>query len=382
MSSEWLVLTTEHGSLLHDVKCGIPSSGDFSFSQVGLLVAMAATAAHEDYEPSLLRSDDCVVALMKFQNLLMFLVSSQSNIDESMLKHRLRCIYNGMLTVCPRNSLHELTATGLKKVIRQSKHFINTFLSDVADVQPLVQLCVPEIVLCNNVSVAHHDLNLVDCLNGVAEQFSVSLVALFAGHRLLAGSNAWLKLDGRDAMSIGVTLASLTSGSKASDYPLHLPFSVMQGQQQADPESQWRLTKVRLVGAIDIVMICGEQPTLKDITRLLPRVFDQNTIKDIRNANMAIPTHVSGGIRCDPGLHAFLFQTPSSYLLTCMEPPIQPNVASSRARRGREVPPLDPVARQYRLLKLMGFYHMFSPQLYHDEQRKYTSYSQLDIRWG
>ncbi|XP_053119030.1 protein fuzzy homolog isoform X2 [Hemicordylus capensis] len=261
-------------------------------------------------------------------SITLIVLSSDENATDFSLGRLLDNIFNAMVLVLGLEELiNARNIERLKKDLKACYKLIDSFLEPGK--------CSADLTQCVECAVMPSRAILQECLEAFASAAESRFGSLLVGGRVLCATEQWWQLAAQEAMLLVWLVRSLPPHT-SRDLPVYLP--------HGSPTVPHRFLTFQLVPDLEVVLLCGPNPSLQCLTDELVQQFWQPLLDLLKASARAALQCLPPGISLAPGILGLLLinQDQRKSLFT-----VQPPGTSTE---GSEMPLKD------RLCALRSFY--------------------------
>ncbi|XP_063156985.1 protein fuzzy homolog isoform X1 [Candoia aspera] len=286
-----LCLTASSGVPLYCRSRGGSTKQQLPFSVIGSLNGVHMFGSNLDVQLIAARTENTHVVWKVFHNSITLIVlSSEEDASDFSLGRLLENVFSAMVLVL---GLEELTNVRnierLKKDLKSCYKLIDSFLEPGKSCADLTQ--------CVECTVMPSRAILQECLEAFASAAESRFGCLLVGGRVLCATEQWWQLAAPEAMLLVWLIRSLPPHT-SRDLPVYLP--------QGSPTVPHRFLTFQLVPDLEVVLLCGPNPSLQCLADELVKQFWQPLL-DLLKATARGPARcLPPGIVLSPGILGIL----------------------------------------------------------------------------
>ena len=289
MSCYILCLTLDGIPLFCRTKGNLPS---LPFSAMGPLNAVHTFSKNHDVNLLNTTTDNARIYWKEVNaNIKLISVNFEKDVSDFHLDILLQTIFNAMVMCVGLSDLEDVSNIGrLKKQLRACYPIIDSFLSHTDIIGDICQY--PDVILCPESNM------LQECLDTFSNSCGSEFSCILVHKRIAVASEKWWQLKSYETLIILFLVSSLQV-SDSRDIPIYLP--------HGSPDIPHRLITISLVENVQMLLICGPQPSLHHVVnRYMKSPHLTSTIQILRAATRSYPRNFPPEIKLDANLLGFI----------------------------------------------------------------------------
>ena len=282
-----LCLTLDGIPLFTRTKGQLPS---IPFPIIGSINGVYMFAHNNKVELSSTLTDNAKICWKEYQSIRLIIVNFDENRSEYHLHLLLDNIYNCMVVVVGANEFNKVNnVEKLKKKLKLCMPLVTTFLNETPLLSNITQ--ATDVILCSELGLLQSYLNafVVECQS----EFG----CLMLHGKVIVGTEKFWQLLPVETSLMMHFIASLPSTS-ASDIPMYLP--------NGSPTIPHRLITIKLLENINVVIVCGPQPSLQEVLNKYLRKYWLPLIETLRLCLRSYPRGFTPEIKVDANVLSFI----------------------------------------------------------------------------
>nr|XP_060636739.1 protein fuzzy homolog isoform X1 [Anolis sagrei ordinatus] len=268
-----LCLTASSGVPLFCRSRGGLAKPQLPFSVIGSLNGVHMFGSNLDVLLTAACTENMRVMWKVFHNSITLIVlSSDEGTSDFSLGRLLENIFNAMVLILGLEELvNARNIERLKKDLKACYKLIDSFLEPGK--------CSADLTQCMECAVTPSRAVLQECLEAFASAAESRFGCLLVGGRVLCATEQWWQLAAQEAMLLVWLVQSLPPHA-SRDLPVYLP--------HGSPTVPHRFLTFQLVPGLEVVLLCGPNPSLQCITDELVKPFWQPLL-DLLKASAGAP---------------------------------------------------------------------------------------------
>ena len=276
---------------------GIPlftrSHGDVQplpFPFIGSLNAVHMFASKNKIGLSVTKTQNSQTFWKEYHQIRLIMIAYDTEICKELLENLLDSIYNAMVFVCGENEFEKIAvAEKLKRKLKICYPLITTLL-DSLNLAGNVTQCT-DIILVSNVNL------LSQYLSAFSEECQSEFSCLLLHGKVVTASEQFWQLHYSETLLILYLLQTLQNPTSC-DIPIYLP--------NGSPTIPHRLICVKLIKNIQVVLICGPEPSLQTIVDRHVKKYWGPVTATLQQLSQSNPRNFPTSIKLDSHILSFL----------------------------------------------------------------------------
>ncbi|XP_062993552.1 protein fuzzy homolog isoform X1 [Elgaria multicarinata webbii] len=286
-----LCLTASSGVPLYCRSRGSSAKQQLPFSVIGSLNGVHMFGSNLDVLLTAACTENIRVVWKVFHNSITLIVlSSDEGASDFSLGRLLENVFSAMVLVLGLEELvNARNIERLKKDLKACFKLIDSFLEPGK--------CSADLTQCVECVIMPSREILQECLEAFALAAESRFGSLLVGGRVLCATEQWWQLAAPEAMLLVWLVRSLPPHT-SRDLPVYLP--------HGSPTVPHRFLTFQLVPGLEVVLLCGPNPSLQRVADELVKKFWQPLLDLLKASARAPPRCLPPGIPLAPGILGLL----------------------------------------------------------------------------